>query len=120
MPDRPSEVSKSAASLRDLLGFADHFAGVSMALSDRFFTAAEATFERLARRPGIGAPWHDRDVRVAGVRCAGIDGFKNHLVLYREIDDGIRVLRVMHAARDLKGLTFLVEEEGGDAPPPEH
>jgi hypothetical protein len=30
-----------------------------------------------------------------------VDGFPNHLVFYRETPEGIEVLHILHAARDL-------------------
>ena len=37
-----------------------------------------------------------------------IRGFPNHQIYYRPIDDGIEVIRVLHAARDITKI--LVEE----------
>jgi toxin ParE1/3/4 len=35
------------------------------------------------------------------LRVSGIEGFEKYLVFYRPVDDGIEVVRVIHAARDL-------------------
>jgi plasmid stabilization system protein ParE len=59
---------------------------------------------RLAAMPMLGgecesdAPW------ALGLRIWPIHGFPNHLILYRIIEDGIRVLRVVHGAQDWQGL----------------
>lgn len=39
-----------------------------------------------------------------GVRVFPVSRFKKYLVFYRPIQDGIEVLRVLHGARDIKGL----------------
>ncbi len=37
-----------------------------------------------------------------------IRGFENYLVFYRPIEEGIEVTRVLHGARDIRGI---LEEE---------
>jgi len=54
----------------------------------------ERTFERLAEFPGIGRP---RDELKPGIRSITIG---KYVVLYREIDDGVRILRLFHGSRD--------------------
>jgi toxin ParE1/3/4 len=66
----------------------------------RFRRQAEETFKALARDPGIGAPCPITNPHLAGVRCARVRRFKNHLIFYRPVAHGIEVIRVLHAARD--------------------
>ena len=67
----------------------------------RFYDAASVTFARLADMPGIGERWPSANPRLAGLRVWRIAGFENHLFLYRPVDDGIEVVRIIHAARDI-------------------
>jgi toxin ParE1/3/4 len=70
-------------------------------LGDRFLVALEAAYERAAGMPGIGAPVEGLPPRLAGLRCLSVDGFPNHLVFYRETPEGVEILRILHAARNL-------------------
>jgi toxin ParE1/3/4 len=77
-------------------------AGIETAL--RFYDGAAATFESLARTPGIGAPWDSPNPGLAGMRVLRVRGFKHHLVFYRPGERGIEIVRVVHAARDIESV----------------
>ncbi len=83
---------------------ASHFAYLgerNLKSAKRFLVNAEATFAALARTPGMGAPYRVNDPRLAGLRCCRVKQFKNHVIFYRPLADGIDVIRVLHAARDI-------------------
>jgi plasmid stabilization system protein ParE len=111
MAGGPPEVLRRPAAIRDLIELADGFDQVSQELSDRFLDAAEATVARLARSPGIGAPWEDEQLDLVGVRYSTVDQFRNQVIFDRGTGTGIEILRVVRAARDLRGL---VGREAGD------
>lgn len=74
-------------------------------LADRFLQSAEDTFGFLAANPGVGRPYAEQieslgEVRVYPVRS----GFERVLILYSGDRTGVRILRVVHAARNLAGL----------------
>ena len=54
--------------------------------------------------PELGSEWLTSRARHAGVRTWTIRGFKNHVIIYRPIEDGIEVIRVVHGSRDLDRL----------------
>ncbi len=56
----------------------------------------------LADMPGMGAPREHGGLK--GLRMWPVRGFERHLIFYRPIEDGIEVIRVLHASRDLEGL----------------
>jgi toxin ParE1/3/4 len=68
----------------------------------RFRLAAEATFVGLARMPGVGAHYEVANPRLQGLRCSQVRRFRNYLIFYLPIAGGIDVIRVLHAARNLK------------------
>jgi toxin ParE1/3/4 len=70
----------------------------------RFLIAAHETFNLLATQPNMG--WHPRlkHPTLTSLRVFRISGFDRMLVLYRPIEDGIEVVRVIHSSRDLEGL----------------
>jgi toxin ParE1/3/4 len=81
---------------------ADH---ASLAVAERFLKSAERTISRLARTPGQGAPWESNHPRLADLRVASVEGFRNHLIFYRpQPDHSIEVVRVLHAAQDIASI----------------
>lgn len=76
--------------------------GPSAAL--RFLDAAQAAFEALAAAPLIGSARRFRSRRLAGVRLWPIPDFDAYLIIYRPMEDGVDVSRVLHGARDLLAL----------------
>jgi len=70
----------------------------------RFYDAASFTFAKLAGMPGIGERWPSANPRLAGLRVWRIEHFEKHLIFYRPVDDGIEIVRIIHAARDLESV----------------
>jgi toxin ParE1/3/4 len=64
--------------------------------------------DTLARLPFSGTLQETKHIELAGRRKRRIKGFRNHLILYFPLPDGIDVIRVVHAARDLE---YLFDEE---------
>ena len=67
----------------------------------RFEDAADRTFARLARMPGLGERHDSSRPQLAELRIGRVEGFDNHLAFYRPIEGGIEVVRVLHGARDI-------------------
>jgi toxin ParE1/3/4 len=107
-------VRRRSGARRDLVETYRYFAReAGLSIARRFLAEAEATFERLARAPGIGARYEPENPAFGELRFSPVRRFKNHLVFYRPIEGGIEVARVLHGARDLTGL---LEGEAGDDP----
>jgi len=77
-------------------------------VAERFITNAESTFALLATQPNMGAPLALRNPELAGMRKWSVEGFENFLIFYLPEDDGITVVRVLHAARDWWALIGVV------------
>jgi toxin ParE1/3/4 len=73
----------------------------SLEVSLRFYDAASITFGKIASMSGIGERWPSANPRLAGLRVWRIEGFEKHLIFYRAADNGIEIIRVIHAARDI-------------------
>ena len=69
------------------------------ALAERFYAALKSTFQSLVENPGHGRRFESSHAALAGVRIWLVHGFP-FLVYYREVDDGIEILHVLHGARD--------------------
>ncbi|MGB4069418.1 MAG: type II toxin-antitoxin system RelE/ParE family toxin [Nitrospira sp.] len=94
-------VHQHAAARRDLVEqfvYLAEEAGLDTA--ERFLASAEASFNDLARQPMIGAPLTLRHSDLATIRKWRIKDFENHLIFYTPHQDGVSIVRVLHAARD--------------------
>ena len=101
-----SLVERRPQALRDLSDIAVYLAEESgtdeLALS--FLAAAETTFKQLATMPAMGVARESFDPVLAGVRMWRIPGFDKYLIFYRPAENGIEIIRVLHAKRDLNSL----------------
>jgi toxin ParE1/3/4 len=89
----------------DLTEHYDRIAADKIDPAERFLKVAQASFELLAEMPGIGRTFDTSNPRLAGLRVYPLpEGFRNYLVFYRRIDDGIEVIRVLHGARDVEAI----------------
>lgn len=73
-------------------------------LGHRFLVAAHETFALLASQPEMG--WHGnlKNRLLASLRAFRVAGFETMLVLYRPSLDGVEILRVIHASRNIVAL----------------
>jgi toxin ParE1/3/4 len=99
-----------ARALRDLEERSEFIRQRNPRAALRFLVEAEATFRRLAAMPGTGARFEPDHPVLADLRYAPITRHKSDLVFYRPLDDGIEIVRVLHAARDISGV--LADEFG--------
>ena len=73
-------------------------------LGHRFLVAAHDTFALLATQPEMGWNPKLRHPDVRGLRLFRVTGFDRILILYRPLEDGIEVLRVVHGSRNVQRL----------------
>lgn len=86
---------------QDLAEIIDYLAERNPAVANRFADAARSTLEDLAQMPGMGSRKEFRLRKLRDVRSWSVTGFRNHLILYRPISDGIEVLGILHGAREI-------------------
>jgi toxin ParE1/3/4 len=72
-------------------------------LALRFLDAAEKTFTKLTQMPTIGRMFQS-DRLATVVRTRLVKGFDKYVILYRQIPEGIEVIRVLHTSRQWKKL----------------
>lgn len=89
---------------QDLEDIALYLGQNSPAAATRFLDAAERTCGQLATMSGLGAPFALTNPSLQGLRHCSVQGFRNYLIFYLPIDDGIEVVRVLHGARDIPGM----------------
>jgi toxin ParE1/3/4 len=80
----------------DLLDIWDYIADDSMARADEFLDRIEGKLQTLALNPGMG---RRREELLSGLRSFTIG---NYVAFYREIEEGIDVIRVLHGSRDIE------------------
>jgi toxin ParE1/3/4 len=96
-----ARVQKSSSARRDLL---DHFTFIGQtnpAAAKRFLRAVGKAMTMLANTPEIAGFWESENPRHADVRVWPIRQFENFLIFYRVRSDGLRILRILHAAQDI-------------------
>ncbi len=94
----------------------DNFAYISdrnPLAAERFLSAAEDAFERVAQFPRMGRHWDSTLPHLTEVRTWIIQRFRNYCIFYRPIEGGIEVIRVLHAKRDLRRLLEDADEVDG-------
>ncbi len=103
------QVYKHGAAKRDLV---EHFvylaetAGLNTA--DRFLLKADESFSDLARHPALGVELALPQAAIAGMRKWQVKEFEKFLIFYRPRQDGVAIVRVLHAAQDWWGVLGLV------------
>ena len=96
----PTVVQREAAR-RDLVEQFVYLAeNAGLHIAELFLTNAEASFNDLAREPLIGAPITLKHPDLAGMRKWRVKDFDNHLIFYQPRQDGVSIVRVLHAASD--------------------
>ena len=69
--------------------------------AERFLVAAQESFELIRCHPRIGRL---RSFSITGVRSWVIPDFQNYLVFYLPTGTEVRILAVLHGARDLASV----------------
>ncbi|MBU6409199.1 MAG: type II toxin-antitoxin system RelE/ParE family toxin [Verrucomicrobia bacterium] len=85
---------------RDILDIARWIRAGNPAAAVRFVDAFKSSVELLSRMPKIGRA--RPDLGAPETRSWRVNGFRNHLIFYESLPDRVRLLRVLHGARDLQ------------------
>jgi toxin ParE1/3/4 len=110
-------IIKHEQALRDLERRSEYIRLHNPRAALRFLDEAEATIRLLASRPGLGVRYDPEHPILAEVRFFPISRFKNDLIFYQPLADGVQVLRVLHGAQDIHGILaedFGIDEGVGD------
>jgi toxin ParE1/3/4 len=76
----------------------------SARLALRFYEAIQSTALRLAESPDLGTRLDSMMELETNILVWKVDGFSNHLLLFLATPDGIDVVRILHASRDIAAL----------------
>ena len=100
-------IHKTGLATVDIEELADYYlekAGFTVAI--RFIDNAERAFNELLARPGLGALLGLDELPYEDIRRWQIQGFGQLIILYREMADGIEIVRVLNTARDIPTLLW--------------
>lgn len=97
-------ILQDSAVLEELILLAGYINDDNEEAAHRFLDACDATFRFLAENNRAGARKSFSNPALQNVRMWRVKGFEKHLVFYKPLDDGIRILHVIHSTRDWKGL----------------
>ena len=86
---------------QDLQDACDYLATASPEVVTRFLESLEETLTILLEHPEVGKPRESAEARVRGIRSWAVRDFTSYLIFYAVTADGIRIVRLLHGARDL-------------------
>jgi plasmid stabilization system protein ParE len=75
-------------------------AGLPTDVGIRFYDAVQATCEFLSEYPNVGTRRTAADTSLENLRSYGVRGFRNYLIFFMALADGVVVIRVRHGSRD--------------------
>jgi len=81
------------------------------ALAQRFLAAVQTTGKKICQRPGIGAPKLMENAKLAGLRSWPVAGFTAIRIYYLVVDNGVRIIRILHGKRDINPMLENESEE---------
>ena len=81
----------------------------SKAVARKFLIEVNRTIQTIGKKPESGslAETDDPDDVGLNVRTRPVEGFPSHLVFFIAIPDGVRIQRVLHAARRITASMIL-------------
>jgi toxin ParE1/3/4 len=90
-----ARIVQDADAEADLVQIWFYIARDNSTAADRLLDRIAKSLELLATQPRSGQEWNELS---PGIRRFAVG---NYVILYRPLDDGIQVVRVLHGARDI-------------------
>ena len=97
-----ADILITPAAESDLVNIWLYIARDNAEAADRVYQAAEDTFKALAAMPRMGTLYQSRRARLNGVRFFPISNFQRYVIYYRELPQGMEIIRVLHGHMDRK------------------
>ena len=85
---------------QDALDITRYIAADNPAAAERFLPALEETCTQLVALPGMESARTFQRKDLTGVRVLPVTGFEHYLIFYTSAQRSVKVLRILHAARD--------------------
>ena len=91
----------SRPAIRDLESISAYFTDINIEAGEKFLQGFNKRCKQLASFPNIGRSYDDLQSGLRGLSMSG------YIILYRLIDDGIEIVRVVNGRQDLGALFAL-------------
>lgn len=95
------QASLAASDVREQTDF---LASRDAAIALKFIEAIERAYRQIQENPSSGFCWNFTTKRLQGTRVKTVPGFRNQLIFFQEFPDSVRILRVLHASRDIAAI----------------
>ena len=69
-------------------------------IAQKFLDACDETFEFLAENRLAGSIRNFKNVKLSEVRMWRVKGYKKYLIFYQPLENGVKILHVLHSATD--------------------
>ena len=92
------------AAEKDVAHLVHHFFSQSAETASRFYAAVEDGCKQLAETPEVGGQIASSSEATSGIRVWVVPGFRNHLIFYRPLTNGVEIVRILHGARDWRTI----------------
>ncbi|MBE9129379.1 MULTISPECIES: type II toxin-antitoxin system RelE/ParE family toxin [unclassified Coleofasciculus] len=102
------KLNKRAVVIQDLIDIATYISQDNLDAGDRFLYAVEATFQQIAKLPGIGRFSGFTHPRLTQVRQFPVKGFKNYLIYYQVQED---IIDIMHVFQGSQNIPTILQQE---------
>jgi toxin ParE1/3/4 len=79
--------------------------------AERVLDAIEQSLNSLLKTPVVGRQWNSPDPRLEGMRVTLVTPYRNYLIFFRPVSDGIEVYRIVHGARELERIVDEIDIE---------
>lgn len=110
--DAPSRIFIREQARQDLMEIYAYLLERSELAGERLLNEARATFELIAQNPGVGRSWASAHSKLAGIRVTSISKrFRNYLIFYRPVRNGVEIVTILHVARDLSRFIDQIESD---------
>ena len=91
------------AAEEDLINIWVYIANDNLNAADNILNSAQDTFQMLLDMPESGVLYQSKRKSLEGIRFVPIKNYKNNVVYYQKIEDGIEIIRVLHARMKKEG-----------------
>ena len=96
-------VIETREAIADVIQAADYIADTSsLNASESFLNASKRTYRQLADNPRLGVLRDYDNPEYAGMRMWHMLGYKKYLVFYIVLGEELKIMRVLHGARDIQ------------------
>jgi plasmid stabilization system protein ParE len=94
-------ISATRVALEALVSNAEYIAAERPQKGVQFVDSVENLLQLIESSPGMGKRYDSADVRLTSLRWTIVPGFSEMLLFYKEVDNGIEFVHLIHGRRDL-------------------